>query len=150
MSAGTPTPQLNEIITTPTHYRAEDSTDGRFYVDGKLLGGVLTFEIVAELPGNVRGAVSGKQLLAAMINYFGLANIQKIKAIWTDVPGLDTNLKQFNHWTGVGNLSEVEAARKTWTGQRATLDYQFVAVHVQMADPPIPGSYEDVIVIFSR
>ena len=109
----------------------------------------LTFSIIAKLIDSSRGAVSGKQLFAAMIAHFGSSNIREIKAIWVDNPGMDDNLNAFNHWTdpSLGGLSREEAATKTWTGQRA-VESGFPNVVIHFDDPPLAGHHENIIVLF--
>ena len=89
--------------------------------------------------------------MAAMMTYFGAGSIQTIKAIWTDAPGISTNIKIFNYYTGPqgGNLMPPEAALKTWTGQQAILYGYSKVANVPML-LGTPGAYTDAIVYFTQ
>jgi len=79
-------------------------------------------------------------------------NIAKIEGRWIAGIDLDTNIQQFNYWTGPsgGSLSDQDAAKKTWTGKRAA-DHQFNKVTIFFKDPPhAPGNYLEVIAHFTK
>jgi hypothetical protein len=148
MANTSPGAQLVILAATANRFRAEDRSDSRFYVEGRLTNGVLSCEIVARLQTGERGTVSGKQLLAALIAHFGVGNLSAIKGVWIGGIDLDTNIDQFNQLTGPGGLPEVEAAKRTWTGQRAN-EYGFANASIQMLVGS-PGAYTDVVVLFTR
>jgi hypothetical protein len=131
---------------TPSHFRAEDAVDPRFYVLATLASGLLRFEIVAKLPNGDRGSVSGKELFGAMVAHFG-SRIKIIEGNWNKASGLTTNLEMFNRATAAG-LSEQDAAALTWTGIRAS-EYGYNTVSVPQS-VGAPGNYDDVYAQFSR
>jgi hypothetical protein len=144
-------PNLNVVQATPSVFEAVDCTNNQFCIKGTLARGLLKFTVVARLPSGQTGAVSGTEFFDAMMAQFQ-SNVTKIEGHWIAGVVLDTNIQQFNYWTGPsgGNLSDQDAAKKTWTGQRAA-DYQFDNVTIIFKDPPhAPGNYIEVIAHFTR
>jgi len=116
-----PNIKVDPAQTSATTFRAEDGTDPNFFIAGRLTGGVLTFVVVAELPDGRHGNVRGTEYFDAMIDHFGVGNIQQIMGVWGTLFGLDANLMEFNQNTtpGANQLPDDEAATETWTGRRA-------------------------------
>lgn len=137
------------LHSSAVDFRAEDGSDRRFFIHGKLTKGVLSFVVVACMPNGDRGVISGKMFFSAMMAHFGVTNIQAIQAIWIAGIDLDTNIDEFNRLTVPGRgVSEEEAARQTWTGQRAA-DFQFTNISIEFKDG-VPGAYLEVRVKFTR
>jgi len=144
-------PSLSVVQSSSSVFEAVDSTNNQFFIKGALAGGLLKFTVVARLPSGQTGAVAGKEFFDAMMANFQ-PNVRKIEAHWIAGIDLDTNIRQFNKWTGPSgaNLSDRDAAKKTWTGQRAA-GYQFNNVTIVFKDPPnAPGAYMEVIAHFSK
>ena len=147
-----PNPNIQEVAgkVSATKYEAVDSTDDRFYIAGSLKGGVITFSFVAELADGTRGTVRGGEFFQAMVNHFGLGNIQFIDGEWNiGTPALMTNIDAFNKATAAGD-SEAIAATKTPTGRLAAR-IGFTKVNSIIALPAkATGNYTDVLVQFKR
>ncbi len=140
---------IPDPANTPAHYAATDCTNPQLGINGTLKGGVLKFDIVTVLPGNIRGAVSGKEFFAAMMDYFGVGNITTIRGVWISGADLDTNIDDFNKFVLSGS-SDTDAAKKTWTGMRAN-DYGFVNASIDFKDPPKgPPPYIEVHARFTK
>src|SRR5262245_34213590 len=135
--------------TSASMYRATDQTNPGHFIRGTLTGGVLEFTVVARTVGQP-SAVSGEDFFAAMMAHFGQHNVQTILGHWVSGIDLDTNIDQFNAMTLAG-LSEIDAAKATWTGKRA-MDYEFAKVAIRFSAPPkaAPGQYIEVVALFSR
>jgi hypothetical protein len=88
--------------------------------------------------------VRASEVFEALIKY------PQFKTDWIAGIDLDTNIDQFNALTNQGK-SDNDAAKGTWTGQRAA-DFQFTNVKVTWKDPPgnHPGQYTEVTVLFTR
>lgn len=143
-----PNPNLGVVTATASMFRAEDSGDPRFFLFATLVSGVLRFEVVTRLPAGGRGAVSGKEYFAAMMDHFG-AKVRVIEGNWSRGSGLTTNLDLLNRATAAG-LSVEDAAPLTWIGLRAS-EYGYDKVTVIQALPQgAQGNYDDVRVEFSR
>jgi hypothetical protein len=144
-------PNLSVVQASSSVFEAVDCTNNQFFIRGTVAGGLLKFTVVARLPGGQSGAVSGKEFFDAMMGNFQ-SNVTKIEGHWIAGIGLDTNIQQFNHWTGPsgGKLSDQDAATRTWTGERAA-DYEFNNATTIFKDPPnAPGNYVEVIVHFTK
>lgn len=130
-------------------YKATDATNPNYLIRGTLAGGVLEFTVVAKIPGQT-GAVSGQDFFAAMMAHFTSGAVKSIEGHWISGIDLDTNIDRFNALTRQG-LSDIDAAKRTWTGQRAK-DYGFTNVRIYWKDPPgdHPGQYVEVKVSFTR
>jgi hypothetical protein len=104
------------LVNTKTCFRAEDCTEPKFYIDGTLDGGTLTFEVVAVVNGR-RGQFTGRHFFDALVNYFGIRRIKVISAVWSDaVQELKANLDIFNAETRRGcNEGESRIRNKNWT-----------------------------------
>jgi hypothetical protein len=133
----------------PAFYYATDRTNPNFFISGTLKQGVLEFTVLTKLPGQI-GVVSGTDFFAAMLAHFTPGRVQGIKGVWIAGIGLDTNIDEFNTLTRNG-LSDPDAARRVWTGRRAS-DYGFINVTIDFKDPPgnHPGQYNEVVALFSR
>mgnify|MGYP007080242639 CR=1 FL=1 len=85
-----------------------------------------------------------------MMKHFGEANVNVIQAHWFAGIGMDSNIDRFNA-NLVAGIEEAEAAKQTWTGERA-MDYQFANATVHLRDPYAgpPGQYIEVVVYFTR
>jgi hypothetical protein len=135
-----PNPDLvPDPANTATHYRAEDCTHPGSYIDFTLQLGVVFGSVEAH------GAVRGTEFFDAMIDHFGVTNITAIHGIWTEA--LDSNLGDFNDARARG-VSEPEAARDTWTGQRAR-DHGFTQAQVTFRTPPM-FPHSAVTAVFTR
>jgi hypothetical protein len=135
--------------TSPALYKATDRTNPDYFIKGTLAGGTLEFTVVAKISGQT-GSVSGQDFFAAMMAHFTVAAVQTIRGIWVAGLDLDTNIEQFNTLTTQG-MSDIDAAKGTWTGQRAK-DYGFTNVKINWKDPPgdHPGQYTEVTVSLTR
>jgi hypothetical protein len=141
---------VDASVTSSSIYRATDCTNPNHSIRGTLGGqGVLEFTLVGRTPGQT-SAVSGQDFVAAMMAHFGPANVKTIKGHWIAGIDLGTNIDQFNALTRQG-LSDIDAAKNVWTGQRAK-DYGFLNVKIDFKDPPrnAPGQYVEVIASFTR
>jgi hypothetical protein len=138
--------------TTDT-YEAHDRHDSRFNILGSIrtVRGerILSFIVVAELPGGIRGALRGSEFFAAMMAHFG-NTVDVIHAEWSDNdPKLMTNLDTFNAATATGDTLEV-AATKTPTGKYAHRE-KYTRVQIDRALPVgATGKYNDVSIFFRR
>jgi hypothetical protein len=144
-------PSLNVVQASTSVFEAEDRTNNQLSIRGTLAGGLLQFTVVARPPSGQTGAVSGKEFFDAMMAHFQ-PRVTKIEGNWSAGIDLDTNIQQFNYWTGPGggNLSDQDAARRTWTGKRAAA-YGFNNVTILFKNPShAPGSYVRVIAHFTR
>lgn len=85
-----------------------------------------------------------------MMAHYG-NSVTKIEGHWVAGIDLETNIQQFNTYTGPGhNLSDNDAAKETWTGKRAK-DHGFTNARVIFKDPPnAPGNYIEVYAEFTR
>jgi hypothetical protein len=110
---------------------------------------VLEFTVVARTAGQ-SGAVSGADFFAAMMAHFGPNNVQTIVGHWVAGVDLDTNIDQFNALT-LSGLSEIDAAKATWTGRRA-MDFGFMKVAIKYTAPPqgASGQYTEVVALFTQ
>jgi hypothetical protein len=128
-----------------------DASDNLFFIRGTLAGGLLKFTVVSRLPSGRRGAVPGNEFFEAMMASFR-ARVTRIEGHWVAGIDLDTNIDQFNYWTGPsgGNTPDQEAARRTWTGRQAAR-HRFGKVTIIFKDPPnAPGNYIEVIAHFAK
>lgn len=144
-------PNLSIVQASSSLFEAIDSTDNQFFIKGAIASGLLRFTVVARFANGQVGAVSGKEFFDAMMAHFQ-SKVVTIEGRWIAGIDLDTNIQQFNYWTDPsgGNLVDQDAAKKTWTGERAA-DYQFNNVTIVFKDPPnAPGSYIEVIVHFTK
>jgi hypothetical protein len=144
-------PNLDIIQAGPSVFEAVDCTNNQFFIKGVVTNGLLNFTVVAQLPNGQRGAVSGKEFFDAMMVHFQ-SNVTTIVGQWIAGVDLDTNIQLFNQWTDPsgGKLSDRDAAKKTWTGQRAA-DSGFNNATIIFKDPPnAPGNYIEVIAHFTR
>lgn len=144
-------PNLSIVQASPSVFEAVDCTNNLFFIKGVIAGGLLRFTVVARLPSGQTGAVSGNEFFDAMMAHFQ-SNLSTIEGQWIAGIDLDTNIRQFNYWTSPsgGYLSDQDAARRTWTGERAA-DYQFNKVTIIFKDPPnAPGNYIEVIAHFTK
>jgi len=143
-------PNLRIVQASPSLFRAEDSTNSQFFIMGALTQGVLTFTVVARLSTGQTGMVSGREFFDALMTHFQ-PSVIAIEAHWIMGIDLDTNIEQFNYWTGPGGgLADSDAARKTWTGRRAA-DYQFNNVAILFKNPQnSPGKYIEVAARFTK
>jgi hypothetical protein len=129
-------------------FQAEDVSDSRFYLFATLHSGAVRFEVVARLNTGERGAVSGREFFAAMMDHFA-PQVRVIQADWNRASGLTTNIDQFNRATAAG-LDPERAAALTWTGLRAS-EYGYDVVSITATDPATPSvSYDTVRVEFCR
>jgi hypothetical protein len=141
---------VDTAVTSASVYKAIDSTNPNHFITGTLAGqGVLEFTVVARTVGQSSG-VSGQDFFAALMAHFGAANVNTIQARWSAGIDLDTNINQFNDATRRG-LKDNDAAKYTWTGQRAK-DYGFTNAKVIFKNPPgdHPGQYVEVAAEFTR
>ena len=144
-------PNLRIVQASPSVFEAVECTNNQFFIKGAIAGGLLRFTVVARLPSGQTGAVFGKELFEAMMAHFQ-PNVSTIEGQWIAGIDLDTNIQQFNYWTGPsgGYLSDQHAAKRTWTGERAA-DYQFNNVAIIFKDPPnAPGNYIEIIAHFTK
>jgi hypothetical protein len=138
---------------TSDTYEAHDRYDSRFNILGSIrsVGGerVLSFIVVAELPGGLRGSLRGSDFFDAMMTHFG-NNVDVIQAEWSDNdPKLKSNLDAFNAATAAGDTLEV-AVTKTPTGKYA-LRKAFTKIQIDRALPiGANGRYNDLSVFFRR
>ena len=149
--SGGANPNLSIVQASPSLFEAMDSTDNQFIIKGAIAAGLLRFTVVARLSNGQGGAVSGKEFFDAMMAHFQ-SKFVTIEGRWIAGIDLDTNIQEFNYWTNPsgGNLADQDAAKKTWTGERAA-DHRFNNVTIIFKDPPnAPGSYIEVIVHFTR
>lgn len=140
---------LVDPTSTPSLYKATDKSNPNFLIRATLSGGTVEFTVVTKIPGET-GAVSGQDFFAAMMAHLSPSRVRAIKGHWISGLDLDTNIDQFNAFTGQGS-NDLDAASRTWTGQRA-IEYGFTRVKVEWKDPPghHPGQYVEVIVSFAR
>src|SRR5439155_13076651 len=129
-----PNPNLKIIAATPSTFRAETATDGRFFIFGTVGGGLLRFEVIARLHDGTRSAVSGREFFDAMMDHFGIA-VRAIEGHWDRQSGLTTNLDLFNAATAAGLTAEQAALVATKTGRWAD-NRGFSVVQVIDLDPP--------------
>jgi hypothetical protein len=149
-----PHPSLAEDAgNTSDTYEAHDRYDTRFNTMGSIrtIGQerVLSFIVIAELPGKIRGTLRGSDFFDAMMTYFG-NSVDVIQAEWSDNdPRLKSNLDAFNAASAAGDTLEV-AATKTPTGKYA-LRKAFAKIQIDRALPiGASGRYNDVSVFFRR
>jgi hypothetical protein len=139
---------VDPAATSATEFRATDALNGLHYIHGKLIGSELSFAVVARTPGANRG-VSGREFFAAMVEHFGEKNIQVIRGQWSSGIDMDANIDRFNALVSAG-YDEIDAAKLTWTGQRA-MAYQFTNVRIDLKNPASSsGNYFEVVVTFRR
>ena len=86
---------VDQSATNATGFKATDALNGLHYIHGKLIGGVLSFAVLARTPGAKRG-VCGREFFAAMVEHLGEANIHAVRAHWSAGFDMDTNIDQFN------------------------------------------------------
>ncbi len=144
-------PDIKVVQASSSAFEAVDGTNSQFFIRGAVVGGLLRFTIIATLPGGQKGAVSGIEFFDTMMAHF-LPQVTTIEGRWIAGIDMDTNIEQFNYWTGPrgGNCSDADAAKKTWTGMRAAA-YGFDKASVILKDPPrAPGNYFEVIVHFTK
>jgi hypothetical protein len=151
-----------------TGYRAEDSTDPVFFIEGSTITingeTVLTFIVLAMIPGKggttIRGKVRGSEFFDSMWYHFASAgtNIDVIQAEWTDgalspTATFTTNLDAFNKAILVYPSNEDAALDGTVTGKYAKRK-GYTRVSVVSAVPSSSqgqtGTYKEVIVQFRR
>jgi hypothetical protein len=121
MTSPSSNPNLSVVRHSVSDFRAENRTDFRFFIHGRIVGGLLSFVVVARLTTGERGTVSGKDFFAAMMAHFGAANVNTVKGNWIKGIDLDTNIDEFNRLTAAG-VPDEDAAKQTWTaaGRRNT------------------------------
>lgn len=137
---------MDILKSSSSVFRAQDSTDSDFYIEGRLDEGSLSFEVVAQR-GNKRGQYSGRDFFDAMMSHFG-DQVKRILAVWSDAnPAFGTNLMIFNDETSSGS-AKGDAAFKTKTGQWVQ-DFGFTEIDSLDTIPDeFPGGYEQVYVEF--
>jgi hypothetical protein len=121
------------------------SGSGRFeamaptsYIKSNLNRGSLSFEI-ASSPG---APLRGKEMFDMTMSYFGPA-VKQVEGNWR----YGDNLKVFNELTAK-NVSPIEAAKATWTGQQAAR-HGYTEASIKAIDGK-KGDYYDVSVIFTK
>jgi len=105
-----------------TYYYWRAQTEQNFYIEGKLLAGILEFSIHMKNDSlKVRSDLRGVDVFYDMIIHFGVQNIKSIKGRWPQ----GDNYSEFIE--NLKTMSEKKAAQNTWTGRRAS-DYGFTRV----------------------
>jgi hypothetical protein len=141
-------PDIKEVILTSAHYRAEASNDPKFYINGNLHGGQLSFEVVAAL-GTTKGPIQGHEFFEAMLAHFG-NKVKMISAVWSDArPEFTTNLEIFNAETKARATRE-NAAFATKTGKWAKAAGFSMIQSIDTTPDDLPGGYEQVLVDFVK
>jgi hypothetical protein len=108
------------------------------YIYGEVdLGGVLDF-IVYNLPADKTGC-PGRWMFQQMLGHFH-AVLTTIDAIGGNWSGPSTNLIKVNALTAGNAMTLEEAAKRTNTGQYATLDAGYLNTSILYPDPSKPGS----------
>lgn len=152
-----PNPNLVVIAgqTSATTFRAEDTTDGRFFLFGTVASGILRFEVVRRLSTGEHSSITGREFFDAMMAHFA-AKVRIIEGNWSNAnPERLANLTRFNQ--AVANPTtplETAALIATRTGQWAD-DFGYSNVTFVALDPPITnpnarGNFTHVVVHFSK
>ncbi len=141
------------IRTTPekdkTHFRAEDSAEPAFFIEGSVSSGTLTFTVVAVVGGH-KGQWTGRQFFDALMAHFGSRRVKVISAIWSDArPELRTNFDIFNAETRRG-ASKEDAAFATKSGQWSSGYKNTMIESLETTPEGVPGGYEQVLVDFVK
>ena len=135
-------------VTSSILFEAEDATDDRFWIGGKLVGGVLTFTVEAKLPNGDRGTVTGTEFFDAMMAHFGAA-VSMIDGEWSSLDIYRANIDEFNRLTAAG-VTEVDTAAQVWTGKMA-LRHGYTRIQIVHARPKsAKGNYQDVLARFRK
>lgn len=129
---------LNVITRTTDEYFAEDGSDPRFFIHGRVGSRRLTFRIkVRDLNTNEKSSIPTQVFFDAMMNHLepGDPPFYAVIGDWSDAdPDYLSNLYFFNQGINAGQSRE-EAARNTSTGQLA-MSWGYVNVDFVTLNPP--------------
>jgi hypothetical protein len=150
---GQPALPLNVTIQDPTEYRAEDGKDQRFFIQGRVKGGALSFTIRTRIHSTgERSTIPAQTFFDAMITHFMKEGtpFSIIRGEWSTFPvSYESNLVAFNNYVNAGD-SQVVAAGKTFTGRMAA-NWGYRTIRIVRTTPPgATHNFTDVLVYFEK
>lgn len=139
----------------PYRYRAHDSANVEFHVEGDLYDGVLSITMRTQSDdGSIRSEViNGKEQYTRMLMHFAETMMQRrpdereiriIKGGWS----YGTNFGQFHKFVNEKGMTNEEAAAATWSGKRAA-ESGYTVVHRVRTYGSLP-KYNKIEVMFVR
>lgn len=147
--------EMSVVVThaSVSAFAAEDPSDSRFFIAGKLRGAILEYVIVTRIVSTgERSTIASARYFDAMMSWFAQSGtvIDVISDEWSDTDSeFRSQLDRFNRDLLSGD-SETDAAWKSFTGRMARL-WGFASVTIVLALPPgAVGQYREVRVNFGR
>jgi hypothetical protein len=132
---------------TATEYELVNSLKQSNFIIGELVGGGQLSFIIENLPKTTpRTGCPGKWMFRQMLNHFG-ASVTAIQGNW--IGAMSDNLIELNKLTVGGAMSIEDAAKRTWTGTRAS-EFGYTQVRLFGLPSGTPGNYTHVQVLFTR
>ncbi|MFB7180621.1 polymorphic toxin-type HINT domain-containing protein [Streptomyces sp. NPDC056257] len=145
------TPVLVHNCGTQYYENRYGATDNRG-LSATFEDGMVEMTLRARTPigARIEGVPTGSEMFQEALDAFGGAeNVRGITASW-NTGDLDTNLNKFNELIRGGSSLE-DAARGTWTGgQAGKRGWSSVFIDRDMSLPNADGTFQEVMVYFTR